>query len=293
MTRIPSQWTVVALVAGAILIEAGDCRAQRGVVQPATPSRGNIGRAVDAPPRTRTPPAETLPSGAGTRVQPQIEGRVRPGRTSWRLGVDVDNRETGVEVTRVFSNTAASRAGLERGDVIVSVGGFQVGFVGRDFYSLGTELNQQADSRGRVRLLVWNRRSRQLTNLDVTLDRAGDGGGIGGGTPPARNTITGTAMFRERIAVPSGARLDVRLIQERQGRSPSRVIASESVPLRGRVPVPFSISFNQRDIVRSASHVLEAEIVSDGRSMFSTPSPVRVLTGPGSENVDLLLTSTR
>jgi hypothetical protein len=37
-------------------------------------------------------------------------------------------------------------------------------------YDLGDELQLRADSRGQVRLLVWNHRNGELVNVDVRLD---------------------------------------------------------------------------------------------------------------------------
>jgi hypothetical protein len=88
----------------------------------------------------------------------------------WRLGVFAYNTDTGVVVTRVIPGTAAWRVGFEPGDRIVTVGGFQVGFVGDRLFYLGEELQHRADPRGRVRILAQNVRDRGLLNIDVQLD---------------------------------------------------------------------------------------------------------------------------
>ena len=60
---------------------------------------------------------------------------------------------------------------MSDGDVIVTVSGYQVGYVGGRVYPLGEELQRRAGPRGEVRLLVHDVRSRDLLNLDVTLER--------------------------------------------------------------------------------------------------------------------------
>ncbi len=103
------------------------------------------------------------------RVTPELD-RFRPSRR-WRLGVYAYNTSTGVVITGVVPRTPAQQAGLERGDVIVTVNGYQVGYVNDWVYYLGDELQRQAQDDGRVRLLVQNRRNARLINLDVRLSR--------------------------------------------------------------------------------------------------------------------------
>jgi predicted metalloprotease with PDZ domain len=87
------------------------------------------------------------------------------------LGVFAYNTPTGVIITRVTPYGPASRAGLEPGDRIATVGGYQVGHVNHSLYPLGDELQLRADSQGRVRLLVQNQHDGELLNMDVRLER--------------------------------------------------------------------------------------------------------------------------
>jgi S1-C subfamily serine protease len=105
------------------------------------------------------------------RSAPELGARIRPAPLNWRLGVFAVNTDSGVRITRVMPGSAASRAGLERGDTIVTVEGYQVGYVGSRVYPLGEELQRRAGTRGEVGLLVQNVRNRELTNIDATLDR--------------------------------------------------------------------------------------------------------------------------
>jgi S1-C subfamily serine protease len=98
-------------------------------------------------------------------------GRVRPWPLTWRLGVYAVNTPTGVRVTRVLPGTPAWSIGLEHGDVIITVNGYQVGYVRGRLYPLGEELQRRAGSRGDVLLMVQDVRTDRLLNLDVTLER--------------------------------------------------------------------------------------------------------------------------
>jgi len=115
---------------------------------------------------------------------PEVQSRAAPGggaalprwiapRGDWKLGVWTSNSESGVVVARVSPGSAAARVGIETGDRIVSVGGYQVGYVGDLLYPLGFELQRQAGPRGDVLLLVQNVRNKELMNLSVQLDRSG------------------------------------------------------------------------------------------------------------------------
>ncbi len=94
-----------------------------------------------------------------------------PERLRWRLGVFAYNTDTGIVVTRVVPGSAAERTGLERGDRIVAIDGFQVGWVEDHLYPLSQELQRQADGRGNVMLLIQNVRNSELLNRRVRLDR--------------------------------------------------------------------------------------------------------------------------
>jgi hypothetical protein len=89
----------------------------------------------------------------------------------WKLGVYASNTDTGVRITRVIPRTPAFQAGLERGDKIVTVDGYQIGFVKGRLYPLGEELQRRAGRNGHVTLLVHNWRNGELLNVEVQLER--------------------------------------------------------------------------------------------------------------------------
>ncbi len=139
---------------------------------PADP-QGEEAPAPDERRRSAPGDREGTPEGMPqTRIAPG-EGDRRPYflPDRWLLGVYAHNTETGVLITRVMPGSAAAQAGLERNDKIVAVEGFQVGYVNRQLYLLGDELQHRAGANGRVRLLVQNWRNNELLNLDVRLRR--------------------------------------------------------------------------------------------------------------------------
>jgi len=135
-------------------------------------------RIRDVRPRGREAPPRARERGErGEEVRPTLvppgrrEGRIRPPLPRWRLGIYADSTDTGALVTRVSPNSPAWESGLEEGDRIVTVGGFQIGYVDGALFDLGDELQLRADRNGRVTLLVQNRRNLRLVNLEVTLER--------------------------------------------------------------------------------------------------------------------------
>jgi hypothetical protein len=137
---------------------------------------GGIPRNLVAPDGNRER-SEGLDEGIpDLEAQPQFRNaqpHFVPPPGDWKLGVSAHNTETGAVITHVVPGSAAARRGLEQGDRIVSVGGYQVGYVGDLLYPLGFELQRQAGPSGEVLLLVQNVRNSELLSLDVRLDRAG------------------------------------------------------------------------------------------------------------------------
>tara|TARA_R110002049_G_scaffold47902_3_gene138506 strand:+ start:21410 stop:22144 length:735 start_codon:yes stop_codon:yes gene_type:complete len=138
-----------------------------------------IGKLFSGPPRENASddPAEPRPhldrpptdgSADGGFVEPRPGDRP-PQRGGWYLGVYGHYSPTGLLLTQVYPNTAAARAGLEVGDRIVAVNGHQIGDVLNRRIAIDSAL--QTSRSGRVRLLVQDRRTHRLVNLDVQLTR--------------------------------------------------------------------------------------------------------------------------
>lgn len=100
----------------------------------------------------------------------------RPGQGhypygGWYLGVYGHYSDTGLLLTHVYPRTPAARFGLEVGDCIVAVNGYQIGDVFNARLHLDVALQRHASRSGWVRLLVQDRRTLRLLNVDVQLIR--------------------------------------------------------------------------------------------------------------------------
>ncbi len=133
-------------------------------------------------PRDRVEPNEgAAPEGTeegrprlheGGGVEPLILPPDRPRWPRWILGVAAYDTPQGVVVTRVVPGSAAWRQRLEPGDRIVTVNGYQIGWVNDWLYPLSDELQRQANRHGEVTLLLQNVRNGQLVSRRVQLDGA-------------------------------------------------------------------------------------------------------------------------
>jgi len=70
--------------------------------------------------------------------------------------------------------------------------------------------------------------------------------------PAGIRTVTGTVMFRERIALPPGAVVTVRFNDVTRVEAPALVLAATAIPVEGQVPVPFSLSIDAADVAENA-----------------------------------------
>ena len=108
------------------------------------------------------------------------------------------------------------------------------------------------------------------------------------GAAAAPASLRGTVSYRERIALPPGATVTVRLIDVSLADAPSQTIAETTIRPRGQVPVPFVLRYDDRDIRGRRSYALSAEIRDRDRLLFTTTQRYSVLTG-GRDNTDLVL----
>lgn len=95
----------------------------------------------------------------------------------------------------------------------------------------------------------------------------------------AEAVLTGTVTYRERIALPGDATIDVRLEDVSRADAPAEVVAEQRVTADGRqVPVPFELRYSAARIEAHRRYGLRAQIrAPDGELMFSTTSHRAVL----------------
>jgi len=183
---------------------------------------------------------------------------------SWRLGVAIENAETGVVLTDIERGMPAERAGLERGDVIVNVGGFQVGYVDGALFDLGDEIRKRVDQQGKVNFLVYDQRNRRLESLPVTL------------VQPTATGVRGEVLCRERITLSQQAVLTVRLRDVTYPTWQNVEVGKHVIPKPKHPPIPFSIEFDRTQIYPDHKYVVDAFLVDQGQIVLQSAAAAPV-----------------
>lgn len=242
----------------------------------------------------------TTAPGVSSRLNPYAPG-LQPEYqvASWRLGVEVQNTETGVVVMGVYPNTAAQRQGIEVGDVLVAIGGYQVGYVGGQLYGISDEFTLHADRFGRVEILVQNRRDARLVNMVVGLDPRGTDGMIPVWppiNPPVATThkVVGLVSYRESIRLPATARLRVELVEfDRLGRE-RRVVAQHSGTTDGQQkPLSYELTFRSATLDPANKYAVRAYLDVQRAYTLYTPVPTAISASTASQRIDIVLTAPR
>lgn len=229
---------------------------------------------ITVPDPTRFEYNPTRPSITDTqRVTPQVSPLlVSPGtpqlqptsplptnQPRWKLGVYSKDTSTGVQVVQVVNNGAAQRAGLEKDDVIISINGFQVGYVNGTLYDMGTEFERLADKNGWVSMLVFDNRNRSLTNLPVQLDSR-------------MRRLGGTLTWRDTSSsLPARSTAVIEMRERARTNSPSTVVARTTVDQIRQNSIPFELEYDPAQIDNSRIYTLTAYIVtSNNQTLFQS-----------------------
>jgi uncharacterized lipoprotein YbaY len=102
-------------------------------------------------------------------------------------------------------------------------------------------------------------------------------------------TVRGEATYRERIAVPPGAQLEVLLLDVSRADAPSQTIGSATLSDIGQPPYPFEVAYRTNQIVSSHQYVVRARLMHEGRLLFTTDRAYPVITAGHPTEVQLLL----
>jgi len=101
--------------------------------------------------------------------------------------------------------------------------------------------------------------------------------------------ITGTATYRERIALPPGAVLEVTLEDISRADAPALVIGQTRIESPGSPPFQFSITFDPARVQVRHRYAVRARITLDDQLLFTTDTVQPVLGESDRTSVDLIL----
>jgi putative lipoprotein len=110
---------------------------------------------------------------------------------------------------------------------------------------------------------------------------AGCGRGDDAAVQAAQGVLAGTVTYRERMALPPDATIDVRLEDVSRADAPATVLAEQRIAAEGRqVPIPFELRYPPERIEPNRAYGVRAEIrAPGGELMFTTATHHGVLQG--------------
>lgn len=108
------------------------------------------------------------------------------------------------------------------------------------------------------------------------------------GSQSHAGSVTGTATYRERIAVPEGATLYVELQDISLADAPAVTLAAQRYALTG-VPTEFELSFDDALIRDGMTYAVSGSIYQGDQLLFTTDTVHPVLTHGAGDQTDLVL----
>ncbi|MGE0241223.1 MAG: YbaY family lipoprotein [Parvibaculaceae bacterium] len=102
----------------------------------------------------------------------------------------------------------------------------------------------------------------------------------------AGRTLRGRVTYRERIALPPEALLEVRLLDVSLADAPARSLAVTRVKTRHRMPIPYRLRLDDAKIQRGRTYALQARITVRGKLWFITTTRHTVF-GDGPDETDI------
>ena len=102
-------------------------------------------------------------------------------------------------------------------------------------------------------------------------------------------TVTGTATFRERMALPPGAELRATLSDVSLADAAAPVLGEALLPAAGAPPYRFAIPYDPALIVPNHSYAVRVTLLLDGRLLFTTDTMHPVLTGGAPDHVNVVM----
>ena len=104
--------------------------------------------------------------------------------------------------------------------------------------------------------------------------------------------LTGTVGYRERVALPPDATVEVWMLDVTPSIQTLPIIAETTIPTQGRqVPIPFELRYDPGRVFPGRSYAVKAVILAGGRMLFTLDEGQRVITQGHPHNVALWLKS--
>ncbi len=181
---------------------------------------------------------------------------------NWTLGIAPRNTDRGVLIERIQPGSPAAQARLEVGDVIINVGGYQVGNVEQRVYDVGDEIRRRATPQGTASLLVYSRRTRDLEPVVVNLQSSSI-------------VVRGVVFRRDRQALPQGAVLQVRIDNVTRPYAGATGDA-QSFAITSQSQIPFELNLDRQFIYPTDRYQIQASIAYGNQILYTSAQAVPI-----------------
>jgi putative lipoprotein len=83
-----------------------------------------------------------------------------------------------------------------------------------------------------------------------------------------RGSLDGEVFYLQRIALPPTATLTVSLEDVSLADAPAQTLAKQSGPIQGQVPLPFHLTYDQKQVQQGHTYAVSARIEVDGKLLM-------------------------
>lgn len=106
--------------------------------------------------------------------------------------------------------------------------------------------------------------------------------------------VTGTVSYLEKIALPSGSRVEVKLLDVSEQDLDRQVVAEQVITTSGEnVPLPFTLSYDAGDIDQSKTYSVAARIFIGGDLAWVSTQSYPVITNGYPMTADVYVSDVR
>ncbi|OKH40037.1 hypothetical protein NIES2119_03560 [[Phormidium ambiguum] IAM M-71] len=104
------------------------------------------------------------------------------------------------------------------------------------------------------------------------------------------SSVSGTVTYRQRIALPPNALVQVQLQDTSKQDTAAVVIGEQIIPTQGRqVPFPFEINYNSNTINPRNTYTVQARIFVDNKLSFINTNSYPVITNGNPNKVEIVV----
>jgi putative lipoprotein len=99
--------------------------------------------------------------------------------------------------------------------------------------------------------------------------------------------ITGTVTYFQRIAMPPGAVVELKLVEAHKGAN--KTIVERKITSPGEVPVPFTLGYNPKEMRPDRKYAVQARILVDGKPWYVTQTVNHQMRNGRIAHADIIL----